>query len=229
MLITRTPLRIPLGGGSTDLPSYYKEHCGFIFAVAINLYSYVTVNFPPMDDKVRITYNNKEIVTHARELKHDIAREALLLHNFTNGIEVMFMGDVPSGSGLGGSNSVAVGLLNALHVLKKQPAFPEILAEESFMITQKLGLPDGKQDPYVAAFGGFVELNIATDGVTTVTHPAIDKDTARRFLENTVLFYTGVHRDSVSLLKEQDRVKVIELKHETLCIGKKVLRAFIDG
>lgn len=229
MIITRTPLRIPLGGGSTDLPSYYKEHGGFIFAVAINLYEDVLVRRPPIDDKVRVNYSHKEIVDDIKSLQNSIARESLARTGITKNIEIFFAGDVPAGAGLGGSNSAAVGLLNALHALKGEKADPALLASESFQITQRLGLPDGKQDPYVAAFGGFVEFTIAKSGSVSLSSPNISEETEKKFLENTFLFYTGVHREGASILREQDSQKVIEMKHETKILGRKIFAAFSAG
>lgn len=119
MIITRTPFRITLGGGGTDLPSYYSQYGGFIFAAGINKYMYINVN-RPFDDLVRIKYSKSETVKHRDEVKHDIAREALRMKGIETGIEIVSIADIPAGTGLGSSSCYAVGLLNALHAFKKR-------------------------------------------------------------------------------------------------------------
>src|ERR1700756_2564979 len=130
MILTRTPYRVTLGGGGTDLPSFYREHGGFILAVAIDKYMYLNVNAPIVDDKIRVRYTASEIVDHVDQVKHTLAREALRLFGVTNGIEIVSIADIPAGTGLGSSSSYLVGLLNALHALTQNPVGPERLAEE---------------------------------------------------------------------------------------------------
>jgi D-glycero-alpha-D-manno-heptose-7-phosphate kinase len=120
MIITRTPFRVTLGGGGTDLPTYYSQYGGFIFAAAINKYMFINLNRPIVDDLVRVKYSKSEIVEHRDELQHEIAREALRMMGIENAIEIISMADVPAGTGLGSSSCYAVGLLNALHTMKRE-------------------------------------------------------------------------------------------------------------
>src|SRR2546425_10259338 len=130
MIITRTPFRITLGGGGTDLPAYYSQYGGFIFAAALDKYMFISVNRPIVDDLVRVKYTQSELVSHRDQLKHEIAREAMSLIGMERGLEIVSMADVPAGTGLGSSSCYAVGLLNALHTMKRQPVGFQELAEE---------------------------------------------------------------------------------------------------
>lgn len=236
MILTRTPFRLPLGGGSTDLAAYYKEYGGFIFAVSINLYMYICVNRPPSDDLIRLKYRQSEEVAHLLDLKHNTARAALQRTGLGKMIEISSMSDVTDGTGLGSSGSYLVGLLNALHTLKGENLSRHQLAEEAFEIaTEDLGLPDGKQDFYVAAYGNFCVLDIAKDGTVTATHANVSRATQQEFENRTLLFYTGVRRSSETLLREQqtsileNNEDAINIKHQTKEIGRKILAAFEKG
>src|ERR1700720_2216654 len=165
MIITRTPFRVTLGGGGTDLPSFYRDHGGFILAAAIDKYMFLNVNAPIVDDKIRVRYTNSEMVDHADDIKHTLAREALRHFGITNGIEIVSIADIPAGTGLGSSSSYLVGLLNALHTLLKDQATPQKLAEAPCHIElEVLKKPIGKQDQYMAAFGGLTAPDIKPDG-----------------------------------------------------------------
>lgn len=236
MILSRTPFRLPLGGGSTDLPAYYEKHGGFIFSVAINLYMYLGVNRPPADDLIRLKYHDSETVAHINELKHGIARAALQRTGLAKMIEISSMADVSDGTGLGSSASYLVGLLNALHTLKGENISRHQLAEEAFEIaTEDLGLPDGKHDFYLAAFGNFCVLDIAQNGNVTVMPARIARATQQEFENRTLLFYTGVRRSSVQILREQqakleaNEDRAVILKHEIKRIGKEILQAFESG
>src|SRR3989338_3478695 len=147
MILTRTPFRLPLGGGSTDLPAYYEKHGGFIFAVSINLYMYVGVNRPPVDDLIRLKYRESEEVENINDIKHILAKAALKRTGIGKMIEISSKADVSDGTGMGSSASYLVGLLSALHALKGENMSRRHLAEEAFNIaTHDLELPDGKQD-----------------------------------------------------------------------------------
>lgn len=232
MIVTRTPFRIPLGGGSTDLPAYYERHGGFIFSAGINLYMYVSINRPPIDDLIRVNHES-EIVETLKDLKHNLARGALTRHGIQRMIEIASKADVPDGTGMGSSGSYLIGLLTALYALKGKKEEPQKLAEEAFSIaTDDLLLPDGKQDFYAAAFGDFTALEIARNGTVSVTRPLISLAARTRFEKQSLLFYTGVTRSSADLLHEQQRrirqheKRAIELKHETKRIGHSILSAF---
>src|SRR5580658_5439996 len=131
MIATRTPFRITLGGGGTDLPSFYEKHGGFVLALGIDKYMYVVVNVPNADRLVRLHYTKSETVAHARELRHELAREALLRHGIHDAIEIASLADLPAGTGLGSSSCYLVGLLNALRAYKLNPSSVETLAREA--------------------------------------------------------------------------------------------------
>src|SRR5215813_4517526 len=155
MIITRTPFRLTLGGGGTDLPSFYRENGGFVLAAGIDKYMYLNIKPSIVDDIVRVQYSKLEIVNHVEELKHTLAREALCFFNIENGIEIVSIADIPAGTGLGSSSCYLVGLLNALHCLTESPVGRRELAEEACHIElDRLAKPIGKQDQYMAAFGG---------------------------------------------------------------------------
>jgi D-glycero-alpha-D-manno-heptose-7-phosphate kinase len=206
MIITRTPFRLTLGGGGTDLPSFYREHSGFIFAVAIDKYMYINLKPPILEDTVRVQYSKLEIVNYARELQHTLAREALLHFQIENGIEVVSIADVPAGTGLGSSSSYLVGLLNAIHCLTQTQVSAQQLAEEAcFIELERLHKPIGKQDQYMAAFGGLTTLEIAKDGHVSVSRVALSIDLLQTLENNLLLFYTGCARDANTILNKQDR------------------------
>jgi D-glycero-alpha-D-manno-heptose-7-phosphate kinase len=236
MILTRTPFRLCLGGGSTDLPAYYEQYGGFIFAVTINLYMYLGVNRPPTDEMIRLHYSESENVSNIMDLKHNLARAALQRTGIVKQIEIASMADVGGGTGLGSSASYLIGLLNSLHTLKGENVSRLQLAEEAFEIaTEDLGLPDGKQDFYLAAFGNFCVLDIAKDGRVSLLPAKITRATQEEFERNTLLFNTNVRRSSVDVLQEQqddiksNKMDKIEMKHKTKEIGKKVLDSFERG
>jgi D-glycero-alpha-D-manno-heptose-7-phosphate kinase len=205
MILTRTPFRITLGGGGTDLPSFYREHGGFILAVAIDKYMFLNVNTPIVDDKIRVRYSSTEIVDHVDAVQHTTAREALRQFGITNGIEIVSIADVPAGTGLGSSSSYLVGLLNALHALFQDQAIPQKLAEEACHIElEVLKKPIGKQDQYMAAFGGLTTLDINPDGRVCVTRLQLDVDLVEALEHNILMFYTNEMRDATAILKKQD-------------------------
>jgi D-glycero-alpha-D-manno-heptose-7-phosphate kinase len=205
MIITRTPFRLTLGGGGTDLPSFYQEHGGFIFAVAIDKYMYINLKPTILEDTIRVQYSKLELVNHASELQHNLAREALAFFQIENGIEVVSIADVPAGTGLGSSSSYLVGLLNALHSLVQATASTRQLAEEACEIELlRLRKPIGKQDQYMAAFGGLTTLDIARDGKVTVSRVALGTDVLYALESSILLFYTGCARDATAILQEQN-------------------------
>lgn len=231
--MTRTSFRLQLGGGSTDLPAYYETYGGFIFAAAINLYMYISVNRPPIDDLIRLKYSESEEVNSVSEIKNNFVRLALQHMGIGKMIEIASTADVPGGTGLGSSASFLVGLLNALHVLKGEKITPEQLAEEGFEIAVRhLKLPDGKQDFYAAALGDFCVLEIAKDGKVDFRKANVSQKTREEFEKRMLLFYSGIKRSSVDILHEQQtRVReendtAVELKHETKRIGREILTAF---
>ena len=236
MIITRTPFRMTLGGGGTDLPSFYREHGGYILAVAIDKYMFLNVNAPIVDDKIRVRYTNSEMVDHVDEVKHTLAREALRHFGVTSGIEIVSIADVPAGTGLGSSSSYLVGLLNALHTLLQDQATPQKLAEEAFHIElEVLKKPIGKQDQYMAAFGGLTALDIKPDGRVCVTRLGLDVDLVESLEHNILMFYTNEMRDATAILKRQDeatRAKdrtVVKSLREIKDIGLEISDAISKG
>lgn len=206
MIITRTPFRITLGGGGTDLPAYYSRHGGFILAAAINKYMFINVNRPVVDDLVRVKYTRSEMVQHRDELQHEIAREALRLAGIERAVEIISMADVPAGTGLGSSSCYAVGLLNALHTLQRQPLGFQDLAEEACRLEiEVLRKPIGKQDQYMASFGGLTVLEIDPDGTVQVSRANLSDSTLDDLQRNLLVFYTGQDRSSLDILAEQSR------------------------
>src|SRR5689334_16543054 len=205
MIITRTPFRVTLGGGGTDLPSFYSQHGGFILAVAIDKYMFLSVNTPILDDKIRVRYTQSEMVDHVNEVQHTLAREALRYFHIPNGVEIVSIADIPAGTGLGSSSSYLVGLLNALHTLMQDQATPRKLAEEACHIELDiLKKPIGKQDQYMAAFGSLTALDIRPDGSVTPTRLALDVDLLETLESNILMFYTNEMRDATAILKKQN-------------------------
>jgi D-glycero-alpha-D-manno-heptose-7-phosphate kinase len=173
--------------------------------VAIDKYMYLSVNTPILEDTIRVQYNRTELVRHVDEVQHTLAREALRFFNIDNGIEIVSMADVPAGTGLGSSSCYLVGLLNAMHTLTQSPTSSERLAEEACRIElERLQKPIGKQDQYMAAFGGLTTLAIAKDGRVTTTRLYLPTEQLEALENNMLLFYTGAARDAVNILEKQD-------------------------
>jgi len=236
MIITRTPFRITLGGGGTDLPSFYRKRGGFILAVAIDKYMYLNVNTPIVDDKIRVKYSQSELVDHVDQVQHTLAREALRHFNITQGIEIVSLADIPAGTGLGSSSAYLVGLLNALHALAQNPVGPERLAEEACHIELDiLKKPIGKQDQYMAAFGGLTLLDIARDGKVHVTRLGLDVEMVEALEHNILMFYTQETRDATAILARQDGAtrkndgNVVGNLKEIKDIGIEICSAIVAG
>lgn len=205
MIITRTPFRVTLGGGGTDLPSYYEKHGGFIFAMGINKYMYVMINPPTIDKMIRLHYTQSETVFHVSELKHELAREALRYHGIDEKMEIASMADLSAGTGVGSSSCYLVGLLLALHHYRRDYVSLQNLAEEACDIELnilKKGI--GKQDQYMAAFGGLTVLEIAKDGKVDVNPIRMGSSAIADLVANTHIYYTGFRRDAVEILSEQN-------------------------
>ncbi|MGH7505050.1 MAG: galactokinase, partial [Longimicrobiales bacterium] len=205
MIITRTPFRVTLGGGGTDLPSYYEKHGGFVFAMGIDKFMYIMVNPPTMDAKIRLHYSRSETVDHVSMLQHDLAREALRFHGIDDRIEISSMADLPAGTGLGSSSAYLVGLLTALHQYRRWYVPLQALAEEACDIELNvLAKRIGKQDQYLAAYGGLCVLEISRDGTVAVRSVRLPSGAVHDFVANTHLYYTGMRRSAVEVLRDQD-------------------------
>ncbi|QDO96352.1 galactokinase [Ferrovibrio terrae] len=205
MIITRSPLRITLGGGGTDLPSYYENHEGFLIAAAIDRYVYITIHRTFFDEFI-VKYSKLEKVSHAKELEHPIIREALDLVNLDGrGMEITSMADIPAGTGLGSSGSFTTALLKALHSLKRNIVHPEELAEQACHIEiERLKDPIGKQDQYIAAYGGITCFRFQKDGKVKAWPLAISEETRHNLEDGLVMFFTGYSRRAADILKQQD-------------------------
>ena len=202
MIISRTPFRLSLVGGGSDFREYYSTHPGAVVSMAIDRHMYVTVN-QRFDDSIRVSYTNTETVDHVDDLDHRIIREALKRTGVTKGVEVTTVADVPAGIGLGSSSSLTVGALNALHAYKGVYVTHEKLARMACEIEiEAVKSPIGKQDQYIAAFGGFRHIRFNGNGTVTVEPVICCPRVRKRLFESLLLFYTGINRDAGTVLGE---------------------------
>ena len=236
MIVTRTPFRVTLGGGGTDLPSYFSQHGGLIFAMGLDKFMYVVVNRPIVGRKIRLHYSQSEVVDEVGELRHELAREALRAHGITHSFEVASIADLPAGTGLGSSSCYLVGLLNALHHDRRDYVPLQALAEEACHIELDiLREPIGKQDQYMAAYGGLTVLEIARDGTVQVRQLRPSSGDIADFVAHTHIYYTGAQRDARDVLQEQnaamqqisgaDHDRVSESLHRIKDLGYRILEA----
>jgi D-glycero-alpha-D-manno-heptose-7-phosphate kinase len=215
MIITRSPLRISLGGGGTDLPSYYAEHGGFVLSAAIDKHVYITVH-EPFADQIILKYSQLEVVGSSSEVKHPIVREALNLVGVDRRIEIASMSDIPAGSGLGSSGSFTTALLRGLHELRNNSPQPRSIAEQACHIEiDLLKEPIGKQDQYAAAFGGITAFTFERNGEVAVDRVNLPPETLANLEDNLTLFFTGFTRSASQILRDQD---VRSRKNETSMI-----------
>ena len=234
MILSRTPFRLPLGGGGTDLPSYYHKHEGFLVTAAINKYMYLSINTPAVVDTIKINYSKVEIIDPSQigTIKHDIVRESLRFLKISQPIEINSMADLAAGTGLGSSSSYTVGLLRSLNVLKKRYVSTHDLAEEACQVEIDLiGKPIGKQDQYAAAYGGINSLEIDPLGNVKVTPLKIAQETVYEMEHRLMMFYTHIQRDANDILSEQsakaknDDVAAITSMHRIKEIGREIKTA----
>jgi D-glycero-alpha-D-manno-heptose-7-phosphate kinase len=235
MILVRSPLRISIGGGGTDLPSYYMRKGGFVLSAAIDKYVYVAVNRPFIDGYF-LKYSHYENVNRIEEIKHPIVRSALSLFSSEDArIEISTMADIPSGTGLGSSGSFTTALIKALSAYYKKAIHAEELAEISSKIEiEMLGEPIGKQDQYIASYGGFTAFEFKTDGQVVSKCLKLSTATLHNLEDNLLLFYTGTVRSASEILKDQhyktlkndkemvenlDFIKELGLKSEELLLA----------
>lgn len=204
MIITRSPLRVTLGGGGTDLASYYEDHGGFLIAAAIDKYVYVTV-MRPFTEGIYLKYSQLEHVANSTEVQHPIIREALGLMGLkTPQIEITTLADIPSGTGLGSSGSFTTALIKALHTHRKRHIHQDELAEMACKIEiELLGEPIGKQDQYISAMGGITQFSFHKNGKVTSTPLQISMQTIFHLEDDLLLFFTGFSRSAGRILKDQ--------------------------
>jgi len=236
MIVSRTPFRITLGGGGTDLPSYYEKFGGFIFSFCLSKYMYVCVNQPSADDLIRLKYSKSEIVKSPKELNHDIARACLERVGISSKIEIASLSDIPAGSGLGSSSTYTVGLLNALYTMTGEHKNLKFLANEACIIEMDiLNKPMGKQDQYLAALGGFVVMDIDKNGKVKSKKISIEKSILNDLNRNLLIFFTGQQRKNNKILKAQDdstkknKQQVIDSLHYIKDSGYKILEIIQSG
>lgn len=236
MILSRAPFRISIGGGGTDLPSYYSQYGGFILSAAINKYLYIYVNRPAADEFIRVKYSSYEQVTSPDEVQHDLVRPTLKELDLHGSLEIVSMADVPAGSGLGSSSTYLVALLTALYELKREKIPTQAVAEQACRIEIDLaGHPVGKQDHYIAAFGGITCLDIQKDGRVHVSPLDISITSVEEFRNSVLLFYTGITRYSDKILAEQKlgtqqgNSAVVDSLHRTKELGYRVKEVLEQG
>lgn len=234
MIITRTPLRISIGGGGTDLPSYYENHGGFVISAAINKYIYILLN-KMQKQGYFIKYSMIEEVQNINEISHPIIREALALHNISN-IEIVSVADIMSGTGLGSSSSFTVGLLHALNAINHKPMSSELLAREAIDLEMiKLKEPIGKQDQYIASYGGIICQEYHKNGDVTIAPLNITEKTRLDLADGLMLFFTGISRSASSILidqkkkSEENNQDMINNLHHIKDLGMRIKTALEEG
>jgi len=236
MIITRSPLRISLGGGGTDLPSYYQDHSGFLIAGAIDKYVYINLH-DTFEQKLIIKYSKIEKANNIDDVEHPIIREALRLVDIGSlYLEITSMADIPAGTGLGSSGSFTTALLKSLHMYKKNIVHPQELAEQAcFIEIDRLGEPIGKQDQYIAAYGGITCFRFLPDGRVEAWPLNVSTDTQCTLEENLLLFFTGYSRQASSILNEQnekskkDDQDMIQNLHYVKDLAKRSQNALVSG
>ena len=232
MIITRAPLRIPLGGGGTDLASYYTHYGGFVLSAGIDKYVYIQLNDLKVEDFIRVKYSQTEKVDAPDQIQHPLLREALIHAGIEGGIEISAMSDVPGRTGLGSSGAFTVALLAALHAYKRRQPSPQALAEEAHYIEAvRAAQPAGKHDHYLGTFGGLTCLDIDTSGRVAVSPLAISAPTAEALAANMLVFFTGIRRESSDILTRQNQDtqqgddRVLDSLHQTKQIGYQIKEA----
>jgi D-glycero-alpha-D-manno-heptose-7-phosphate kinase len=206
MIITQTPLRIGLLGGGTDLPDYYREHGGRVLNCAIDKYIYVIIK-QRFDKDIYVNYSKKEIVSRVEDLEHELVREAMLMTGVSGGVEITTLADIPSsgGSGLGSSSAVTVGLLHALYAHTGRQVTALDLAERACEIEiERCGKPIGKQDQYIAAFGGICDLSFGPGDTVNADQIKLSASDRLALQQQIMLFYTGITRSANTILAEQN-------------------------
>ena len=236
MIITRSPLRISLGGGGTDLPSYYRKHTGFLISAAIDKYIYITIH-KTFADEILIKYSKLEKVGNVDDIEHPIIRECLKTFTIPgNHIEITSLADIPAGTGLGSSGSFTTALIKALNAYNNRTISTGYLAEQACKIElERLKEPIGKQDQYIAAYGGVTAFEFLPDDKVNIIPVKLSKETLYNLEDNLVLFFTGYSRHASNILKEQDDKsksddsKMTDNLHFIKEIGKQSLKSLESG
>jgi D-glycero-alpha-D-manno-heptose-7-phosphate kinase len=231
VIVVQAPLRVSFFGGGTDLPGFYTRETGRVLSTAIDKRVYVVVK-ERFDDLIYVNYSRKEIVSSVEQLQHGLVREAMKTTDVTSGVEITTLADVPSeGSGLGSSSSITVALLMGLSAYRFEPMPPQRLAEEACRIEiSQLGKPIGKQDQYIAAFGGLRQIDFHPDGRVTVERIDLPETVRVRFSQRLMLFYTGRTRSADPILRDQAQrvdasIEVLREMKAQATRGREVLRS----
>lgn len=225
MITVRSPLRISLGGGGTDLASYYENYEGFLIAGAITKYIYITIT-DPFKDKIILNYSARELVEDVKDIKHPIFRAVLSGYKSVSRIEIHSIADIPSGTGLGSSSAFTAALLRAVHHQNLVDMTKTELAEETCRIEiDRLGMPIGKQDQYASVFGGLNEFTFQKNGSVNVSPIKLSRSDIELFCDHLLIYYTGEQRDAKDLLIDQKKKsknndqQMIDNLHRTKEIG----------
>jgi D-glycero-alpha-D-manno-heptose-7-phosphate kinase len=235
MIVSRAPVRFSLGGGGTDLPSYAREHGGFVVAAAVDKFVFVCVarRFAP---SIRLAYSESEIVDSVDQIKHRIFKAALQSTGLTSGLELHSLADVPANTGLGSSSSFTVALLNGLHAFKREFVPAEQLAREACRLEiDILKEPIGKQDQYIAAHGGISAMHFHPDGSVEVERLPLRDEVLDELESNLVIYYSGIERSASSVLKEQQKTIVenrddaVQRMHRIKELGFETKRVLLTG
>ncbi|WP_446743787.1 GHMP family kinase ATP-binding protein [Silvibacterium acidisoli] len=235
MIMTRTPLRISIGGGGTDLPSYYREFGGFVISAAITKYVYITINRSFLPGYF-LKYSEVEHAESVDAIRHPLLREAIRMHDIPAPLEIVSVADVPAGTGLGSSGTFLVGLVHALHAYKRQPVTADILAREAVTIEmERLNEPVGKQDQYIAAFGGLMCQYYMPDGGVSVAPLKMTASALLELRDSLMLFFVGYTRSASGLLADQKTrsevgdAGMLESLHFTKELGREIATALEAG
>jgi D-glycero-alpha-D-manno-heptose-7-phosphate kinase len=239
LIVVRTPFRLPLGGGGTDLPSYYKKYEGFLITAAINKYMFININEPALVNKIKINYSKVEILemNDIDSIKHEIVRECLRYLKISRPIEIGSMADLSAGTGMGSSSSYTVGLLRGLNAMLRRNVSTQELAEEACKVEIELiKKPIGKQDQYAAAFGGIIVMEIDQLGEVKVSTLNIDHETVYELENRLMMFHTNIERDANTILAEQSQKietsrenDAVKSMHRIKEIGYEIKDALLGG
>jgi D-glycero-alpha-D-manno-heptose-7-phosphate kinase len=235
LIVSRTPFRLSLGGGGTDLPAYYKQHGGFFISGAVDKYMHIVLN-DRFEPGIRLSYSKTEIVESVEQIRHPSVRESLKLLGMRDKLEIVSLADVPASTGLGSSGSFTVGLLNALYARERTVKTPEEVAEAACDIAMnRLGEPSGKQDEYTASLGGIRSYEIDARGRVTSTKLEISESTLSELEYGIMMFYTGITRSASEILgRQQAKVsesagEAVKKMHAIKAIGQESKKALESG
>jgi D-glycero-alpha-D-manno-heptose-7-phosphate kinase len=234
MIVSRAPVRFSLGGGGTDLPVYSREHGGFVVAAAIDKFVFVCVA-KRFYDTIRLAYSETETVDSVDKIKHRIYRAALTSSGLTGGLELHSLADVPANTGLGSSSSFTVALVNGLHAFKRESVPAEQLAREACHLEiDVLEAPIGKQDQYIAAYGGISAMTFHRDGSVDVERLPLRDEVIDELEANLVIYYSGIERSATSVLVQQAKTitadpSATDRMHRIKALGHDTRRILMSG